>query len=219
MKKLILACSLGLFLSGVTSGQAYEGKIEYDKKKQAAFIIEFPYTTEAVENAFIQKMDRLGYRGKEEKGLFNRDKGFRIYKNAFITEISSKKYDYIINVERKSRKEKDEAVLYLLVMNNDQNAIGDFDAADMRRAKEFLNELLPDVEASNLELEIKAQEDVVAKAEKRLRSLQKDKDDMEDRIKKLEKDIEKNLKDQEDTEKELVNLKDVLESLKLKRKS
>ena len=213
-----LFVSLGLLTYTICGAQAYEGKIEYDKKKQAAFVIEFPYSPEAVENAFIQKMEKLGYRGKEEKGLFNKDKGFRVYKNAFITDISNKKYDYIINVERKSRKEKDEAVLYLLVMNNDENAINGFDAADMRRGKEFLNNLLPDVEAANLELDIKWQEDVVAKAEKKLRTLQTDKEEMEDKIKKLEKSIEDNVKDQEETKKDIEDQKNILENLKLKRK-
>jgi hypothetical protein len=218
MNKMLFILCIALFMSFTGSAQAYEGKIEYNKKKQTAFVIDFPYSPEAVENAFVQKMEKLGYRGKEEKGIFNKDKGFRVFRNAFITDISDKKFDYIINVERKSRKEKDEAVLYLLVMFGDENAISRFDAADMSRGKEFLNRLMPDVEAANLELEIKAQEDVVTKAEKKLRGLENDKSDMESKIKKLQKDIEDNIKDQEKTQKDIEDQKEALESLKLKRK-
>jgi len=218
MRKLMVSCVLCLLVNAALNAQAYEGKIEFDKKKQAAFVIELPYPPEAVANAFVQRMDKLGYRGREEKGLFNKDRGFRIYRNAYITAISDKKFDYIINVERKSRKEKDEAVLYLLVMDNDQNAISNFDAADMRRAKDFLNGLLPDVEAANLELEIRAQEEVVAKAEKKLRNLHDNKQEMEEKMRKLQKDIEDNVKDQEETRKDIENQKNILESLKLKRK-
>ena len=218
MNKILFILCIALFMSFTANAQAYEGKIEYNKKKQTAFVIDFPYSPEAVENAFVQKMEKLGYRGKEEKGIFNKDKGFRVFKNAFITDISDKRFDYIINVERKSRKEKDEAVLYLLVMEGDDNAISSFDAADMSRGKEFLNHLMPDVEAANLELEIKAQEDVVAKAEKKLRGLENDKSDMESKIKKLQKDIEENIKDQEKTQKDIEDQKEALESLKLKRK-
>ena len=218
MKKILLTAELAFLLVFTSYAQAYEGKIEYNKKKQTAFVVEFPYTPEAVENGFRQRMEKLGYRGKEEKGIFNKDKGFLVFKNAYITDISDKKFDYIINVERKSRKEKDESVLYLLVMYDDVNALDKFDAADMENGKDFLNNLLPDVEAANLELEIKAQEEVVAKAEKKLRTLQKDKEEMKDKIKKLEKDIEDNEKDQENTQKDIENQKGVLENLKLKRK-
>jgi len=219
MRKIFFVSFLVLLISYISQAQAYEGKIEFDKKKQPALVIDYPYPPEAVENAFMQKMENLGYRGKEEKGLFNKNKGFRVYKNAYITDISSNKFDYIINVERKSRKEKDESVLYLLIMNDDENAISSFDAYDMGRAKEFLNNLLPDVEAANLELEIKAQEDVVAKAEKKLHNLRNDKEEMENKIKKLQQDIKDNIKDQENTEKDIENQKGTLENLKLKRKS
>ena len=216
--KSVLFLFFSLLFSTMSDAQAYEGKIDFDKKKQAAFVIEFPYSPEVVENAFINRMDKLGYRGKEEKGIFNKDKGFRVYKNAYITDISNKRFDYIINVERKSRRDEDEAVLYLLVMNNEENAIDKFDAADMSRAKEFLNKLLPDVEVANLELEIRSQEDIVAKAEKKLKTLQNDKEEMESKIKKLQDDIKDNEKDQEDTKKDIENQKANLENLKLKRK-
>ena len=219
MRKSILF-SLALFLiAGTGFSQAYEGSIEYSKKKEPAFIIEFNYPVEAVQNAILLKMERLGYKGKEEKGLFNKDKGFRIYKNAFITDISSNSMDYLISVDRKSRKEKDEAIVYLIIMKDGINAMGGFDAYDVGRAKSFLNNLEPEVAAANLELQIQEQEDVVAKAEKKFKNLQSDKEDMENKIKKLQQDIQTNIKDQENTQKEIENQKEVLESLKFKRKA
>lgn len=219
MGKLIFFLGACFLYCSIAFGQAYEGKIEYDKKKQAAFVIEFPYPPEAVENAIVQKMEKLGYKGKEEKGLFNKDKGFWVFKNAYVTEITDKKLDYIITVERKSRKEKDEAVLYMLVNKDGESAIVSFDAYDMSQAKTFLNNLMPDVEAANLELQIKAQEEVVAKAEKKYRNLQSDKEDMESKIKKLENDIEKNIKEQEETQKDIENQKQILEGLRYKRRN
>ncbi len=212
MKKIIFSLGVVLFLSAIATAQAYEGKTEYDKKKQDAFVIQFHYPAQAVENAIVKRMEKMGYKGKEEKGIFNKDRGFRVYKNAFITEISSSKMDYIIQVERKSRKEDDESVLYLIIMKDDQNAIAGFDAADMRNAKSFLNDLLPDVEAANLELQIQDQEEIVAKAEKKLKDLQQDKIE-------LEKKMQDNQKNQEDTQKDIENQKQMLENLKLKRKA
>jgi len=199
--------------------QAYEGSVEYDKKKQQAFVVEYRYQPEAVENAVLQKMERLGYKGKEEKGLFNKDKGFHVYKNAYITEISNNSMDYMIKVEQKSRKEKDESVVYLIIYKDGENAMPKFDAYDIKQAKTFLNSLVPDVEAADLELQIGAQEDAVAKAEKKFKNLQSDKEDMENKIKKLQDDIQKNMKDQEDTQKDIENQRQALENLRLKRKS
>jgi hypothetical protein len=217
MYKLLLSVSCVLFIQTAFS-QSYEGKIEYDKKKQKAFVIEFSYPSEAVENAFIQKMEDIGYKGKEEKGIFNKDKGFIVFKNAYVTDISKNSMDYIVKVEKKSRKESDESVLYLVIMNNEENAMEKFDAADIRQAKAFLNNLLPGVESANLELQIKDQEDMVAKSEKKLRTLQSDKEDMDNKIKKLQQDIEDNKKDQDVTQKDIDNQKAILSNLKLKRK-
>ena len=211
MKKIVFSFWSVVLFSAMASAQAYEGKTDFDKKKQSAFVIEFPYPPEAVENAIVKKMEKLGYKGREEKGIFNKDKGFHDYKNVYITDISSKRMDYMMKVERKSRREKDESILYLVILKDGENAVPGFDAADMDHAKSFLNRLQPDVEAANLELQIKEQEDLVAKAEKKLRDLEHDKDE-------LEKKLDQNKKDQEDTQRDIENQKQILESLKLKRK-
>ena len=212
MKHAILSTGMILF-SIFVYAQAYEGKIDYDKKKQVAYVIEFPYQSEAVENAFTKKMEKLGYRGKEEKGIFNKDKGFVVYKNAYITDISDKRMDYVVEVERKSRKEKDESLLYLIILDDKgENASVGFDAAVVDRIKSFLSSLSPDVEAADLELQIKEQENVVAKSEKKLSDLKKDKDN-------LEKKLSDNIKDQENTQKDIDSQKQALDTLRLKRKS
>src|SRR5687767_6659119 len=143
MKKLIPALVVLFFTSSAGFTQAYESSTEYDKKKQAAFAIDYNYSEEAVENAIAKKMEKLGYNGKDEKGLFNKDKGFRVYKNASISEISSKSMDYIIKVERKSRKENDKAIVYLIILKDGENAGSSLDGYDTDRVKSFLNNLLP----------------------------------------------------------------------------
>ena len=104
MRKLIPALFILLAISIDGFTQAYETTTEYDKKKQAAFASDYNYSEEAVENAIIKKMEKLGYNGKAEKGLFNKDKGFRVYKNTLISEISSKSMDYVLKVDRKAGK-------------------------------------------------------------------------------------------------------------------
>ncbi len=74
------------------------------------------------------------------------------------------------------------------------------------------------MEAADLELQIIAQEDVIVKAEKKLKGLRSDKEDMEKKIQKLQDDIKKNEKDQTDTQQDVENQKVNLETLKGKRK-
>lgn len=192
-------------------GQAYEASIQYDKKKQQAIAIDYSYPQEAVENAIVQKLAKMGYKAKEEKGILNRDKGFLVFKNAYITSISTERIDMMVKVERKSRKESDESVLYMIMMNGDKNALTVMDAAGVANAKTFLNGMLPEVEAANLELEIKAQEETVAKSEKKLRDLKEDQSN-------LEKKLLENKANQETTQKDIESQKQALGVLVGRRK-
>ena len=211
MKKISLLLISLVTIAAIARAQAYEGSVQYDKKKQTAIMIDYSYPSKAVENAIIQRMEKLGYHAKEEKGILNRDKGFFVFKNAYITDITINKIDYIIKVERKSRKESEEAILYLIMNKEGGNAMDKMDAYDIGRAKSFLNNMLPDIEAANLELLITAKEEMVAKAEKRLKNLQADKLDLENKI-------TANAKMQDETIKDIELNKENLETLKGKRK-
>jgi hypothetical protein len=122
-------------------------------------------------------------------------------------------------VERKSRKEKDETVVYILMNKGEENLIARSDALVNGNLKTFLNTLSPNVEAFNLEREIQGQEVVVTKAEKKLRQLVEDKETMEKKIKKLQEDLEENATNQEDQAKQIESQKQVLEAMRGKRKA
>jgi hypothetical protein len=211
MKKIKYLIIFAMILNLQGRGQAYEGSIQYDKIKQAAIAIEYSYPPEAVENAFIGRMAKLGYKPREEKGILNRDKGFLVFKNAYITDITKDRMDYIIKVERKSRKESETAILYLIISKDGSNAINKMEAYDLGSAKSYLNDMIPDIEEANLELQIKAQEEIIAKAEKKLKGLQDDKIE-------LEKKLDANVKAQDDTIRDIDNQKQALEILTGKRR-
>jgi len=211
---LIVAC---LYM-GQAFSQSYESSITYNKKKQKAIVLECGYPEEAAENAIIEKLKGLGNKSREEKGMFNGDKGFIVFRNAYVTDISDKDMDFIVKVERKSRKEKDMTNVYLVITKNGENMLASSDTY-AEHAKEFLNKLLPDIEVANLELKIKTQEDEVAKAEKKFKDLQDDQASMEKKIKDLQDDLKKNAKSQEEQQKEIGNQRGLLDVLKGKRKS
>lgn len=211
MKKIqatLLAIIPALFLSA----QSYEGKIEYQKKEHKAMVIEFPYEPSEVEDAIVIKMEKLGYKKKETKG-------FLVYKNAVITDISAEPADYAIKVERKSRKDKDESLVYFVMTKGEENVIARSDAFLNSTLKTFLNGLTPHVESHHLERQIQNQEATLVKAEKKLKNLLDDQESMEKKIKKLQEDLVDNAKDQENQQKEVENQKQVLEAMRGKRKS
>jgi len=154
----------------------------------------------------------MGYKAKEEKGLLNWDKGFQVFKNAYVTDISENKMDFFIKVERKGKKENDESTLYMIMNKNGENAMLKMGSNEINRAKSFLNNMLPEVEAADLELRIKDQEETVAKAEKKL-------SDLKDDQTSLEKKLQNNKASQEATQKDIEAQKQSLGVLMGNRKT
>ena len=210
MKRISLLFLSVLVITVSVSAQAYESAIQYNKIKQQGIAIDYSYPPQAVENAIVKKLEKMGYKPKEEKGILNRDKGFLVYKNIYFTDISKNRMDYFIKVEKRNRRAEDASILHMIIMKGDQNALETMESNDVGKAKNFLNNMLPEIESANLELQIKAQEEVVAKAEKKLAGLRQDKLDLEARLLA-------NNKSQDDTIKEIEAQKQSLEALRGKR--
>ncbi|MDX1956490.1 MAG: hypothetical protein SFU20_13245 [Chitinophagaceae bacterium] len=211
MRKIALFLTALLMGGFVFSQQAYESKVEYLKKAQETFAIDFPYPPSVVEAALVEKLEKMGFKAKESKG-------FRVYKGAIIQSISGESLDYVFRVEKKSKREKDESVIFMMINKADANMMGMLDSDVKTQAKTFLNDLSPFMEAYNLEVEIAKQVEEVAKAEKKLRKLEDDGSDLQKKLKKLESDIEENKRNQESQSQEIENQKQVLEAMKGKRK-
>jgi hypothetical protein len=211
MKKILIVC-LSLIPAIISSAQSYEGSVEFQKKDQKAMIIEFPYAPSVVEDAIIEKMEKLGYKKKESKG-------FLVYKSAIIKDISAEPADYMIKVERKSRKDKDESVVYLIMNRAEENIMARSDAFVNSNMKTFMNGMSPEMEAFNLEREIQGQDVLVTKAEKKLKNLKDDQESLETKIRKLQENLKDNTNDQQNQQKEIENQKQILEAMKGKRKN
>jgi hypothetical protein len=210
MRKLLFFLSFTLSLSLATNAQAYEATAEFDKKKYSAFLAEYPYQVAAVENAMMKRFSKLGYRPRTEKGIFNKDKGYQIFSGSIMPDITEGQADFIIKVENKSRKGKDISLLTLIVLQGGEALGRSVSPVRADKVKTYLGAILPDIEAENLELDIKAQEDAIIKTEKKLENLRTEEKD-------LEKKLENNRRSQKDTENEIKAKKEGLEALKGKR--
>lgn len=204
---LLLVCS---FLVSFAWAQPYEGKVEYDKKRQDAFLCDFAATPEAVELAIIKYFQNLGYKPVEEKGFLNKDKGFKIFKDAFVNDLNNEKYDYLVKVEGRAKKSTESATLSFVMMKGAANQKTDMKEDEIKKVKRFLSSLEPNVQREYLELQIKAQEDQVSKSQKKLSTLKAEQIE-------LEKKLQTNKSTQQDTEKEISAKQTALEVLKAKR--
>ena len=191
MNRSLLLLTFTTLIGLAASAQAYEGTIEYNKKKQQAFVIDYGYTAEAVEAAISQKIGKGGYEGRTEKGLFNKNKGFIVFRRTVIPEIDQQSRDYAVKVEQKSRKETDQTTLYVIPLQDEVSVVSTMNSDLVARAKSFLNNLSPDIEDAKLEIEIRGEEDGVAKAEKKFKELQDEKGQLEKKLQKNTEEIEK----------------------------
>ncbi|NBR37577.1 MAG: hypothetical protein EBT80_09590, partial [Chitinophagales bacterium] len=164
------------------SAQVYEGTAEYDKKKMAAFIAEYAYPPAAVENAILKRFSKLGYRPREEKGILNRDKGFNVFAGSIMPDITEGQADFLVKVEGRSRKGKEDAVLTLVITQGGEALGRGVSESRAEKVKDYLRALSPDVIAESLELDIKAQEEAIVKAERKLESLKKDQAELERKL-------------------------------------
>lgn len=210
MRKSIFFSLLMLALSLTAEAQVYEATAEFDKKKYPAFLAEYTYQVPAVENAIMKRFSKLGYRPRAEKGIFNKDKGYQVFAGSIMPDITEGQADFMIKVENRSRKGKDISLLTLIIMQGGEALGRSVSASRAEKVKSYLSDMIPDIEAENLELDIKAQEEAIMKAEKKLQGLKTDEKD-------LEKKLETNRRSQKDTESEIKAKQEGLEALKAKR--
>ena len=201
MKLFILTAFAFLLMGAGAFAQTdpIEGTIEYQKGVKRAAVIELPFAPDIVEGALKQHLAKSGV--KEE-----RLKGMQVFKNARLTPTDGEAADLYFKVEKKSRRDDNTSVVYLIMGRPNENVAlrtAD-DAYRIQDAKAFLGTFRPQAESFELERNITRNEDNIKKSEKRMNDLQDDR-------KRLEKKIQ-------EQEQEMNRLKTERESLLGKRK-
>lgn len=195
-RTIILLCML--FVSVIMYGQAREGWVESQRKQQPAAIIELPYSPEVV-NAALN--DHLSKKGRSRSTDM---KGFTSYRNTQPAHNDSINADMYFKVERKSRQEKGITIVSLLVNAPTETTTTDsLRYLRMEQAKTYLNELIPAIDAYNLEGVIKDQNESLIKAESKLKSLVNDGKDLEEKRTSIDKKIADNKAEQQNQANEI----------------
>jgi hypothetical protein len=208
MMKKLFTLVIAFAIAQTTIAQAYDGTADYNKKSQAAVMVEYKYPQETVEKSLKDKLERQGLKLKNAKG------GYMVAYNAVISNINSAAIEYAFLVDRKSKREKETTVITMVMNINDVNATAD----NASKAKEFLNELLASIDALNTENMIADQTTVLEKAQKKSKNLTDDISDLEKKIRKYQDELAKTKREQEDQAKETQRQQEILDTIKSKRK-
>lgn len=218
--KYFISLLLSLFISvSFVNGQSpMKTTAEYNGQKYPCYIIEYNLPPEEAENVIKEKLRAQGYNASKSKG-------YLVYRNVKLNDLDSDNaQDVLFNIERKSRKEKDKSIVTMIAAkaglipeDKIKNAKMVADIEPSPNSVSFINSFQSAVDIQAYQLAVSAQEDEVAKAEKKLKNLQDEQLKLEKKIKDYQSDLEVNKKDQEKQVDEIANQKSILEKKKSER--
>jgi hypothetical protein len=212
MKKisLLIFAVVALFNA---KAQSRTETVEYQKISRQAIVNDFPFYEKTTRNGIEDKFQKMGYKSKEVKG-------YNVYRGVRLAELGPDSYDLYFMVDKKSRKDKDNSIVTMLISKGLETFVADStDATLMANGKKYLEDLKQAILAYDLELQIAEQDNAVKSSEKEQKKLINTGMELQDDKTKLERKIEENIKAQADQKTEVEKQRQILETLKAKRKS
>lgn len=211
MKKNVVWVFLTLYCFTVFA-QSEIATVNYQKTERLAIVNELPFAEKTITKAIDDYMGKSGYKGEDNNG-------FTVYKFVKLSELGSGEYDLYFKAERKSRRNKDNSTLSMIISLGFEKFItAKDDRGLINNAKKFLDNLFPVITAYDLELQISGQEEEVKKAGEKNNALLEDGQRLEKKRKTIEKEIEDNKKELEKQLADIEKQKLMLETLKTSRK-
>jgi len=198
---------------------AKKSYIEFNGGNYNGYEIELNAPSDIVEDAIKQKFKSMGTKPKEIKG-------FMVYRNVLLASIDPvKPVDAFIKVERKSKKEKDQTLIYFISSAPGEiadeklkaDAAGKAGITALENGDAFLLGMIPAVKLGVYDKDLANQQTIVKKEEKNLTNLKEDQADLEKKIRKLQSDLEYNVKAQERQTIEVEKVKTKLNELVTKK--
>ena len=188
MKLLIVTAFVSLLTgtSAFAQTDPIEGTIEYQKGVKRTAVIELPFSPDIVEGALKNAIAKNGV--KEE-----RLKGMQVFKNARLTPTDGEAADLYFKVEKKSRRDDNNSIVYLIMGRPNENVAlrTPDDAYRIQDAKAFLGSFQPQVQSYELEQNISRNENDIKKSEKKLNDLQDDRKRLEKKIQDQQQDLDR----------------------------
>ena len=208
MSKLLFSFLLTALINIASFAQARYVFIEFKDAQRPSVVHEFSFPEKTVARAIDEKMQKLGYKGKESKG-------FIVYNGVTLSELGSQPLDMYFKINGK----RENTTVNLILAKGNEIFVSELDDAPIiNNAKSFMEGLASGIEAYDLEQQIANQENDLKKAEKKYQNLVNDADDLQKAKKRIENNIEENLKDQKNQQSEIEKQRQIFETLKSKRK-
>src|SRR5690606_9976611 len=114
MKKLFVWSLATIMLSTIAQAQVSYTSVSYNKTSQPGLMLDLPYKESIVEDFIVDNLKDIGYDVETKGKLFwkqNKLNGFYIFKKVRL-EGASEPVDLYFKVDQKSRKAKDESIIY-----------------------------------------------------------------------------------------------------------
>ena len=154
-----------VIFSNSSFAQPRVSTVEYLKTKRQSIVSDFPFSPKTVMNTIEERLEKLGYKAKDAKD-------FTVFRGVTLPEIGTGVYDIYFMAEKKSRKDDDNSIVTMMVSKGYENFITEKDdEAIVNNAKIYLENLKLSVSAYDLEGQIKDQEAIVKKNEKKAAGL------------------------------------------------
>lgn len=192
--------------------------VEYNGQKYPCYITEYNLPPDETQNVIQQKLKSQGYNP-------DKSKGFLVYRNVRLKDLNSDEaQDVFFKIERKSRKEKDKSLVTMIATKSGLIPEGKIKGAaaianveSAVNSVSFMKSFQSAMDLQQYNLEVAAQEDQVASAEKKLKSLKDDQVKLEKKIKDYQSDLEQNKKDQVKQTNEIATQKNLLDQKKVEK--
>lgn len=198
MKKGIVFIA-ALFALYTAMAQSYTSTVNYNKVDRQGLVLQLPYGEDVSEGFIVDNLKKTGYDPETKGTLFwKREKinDFYVFKGVTLNGAPVP-VDLYFQVNRRSRKVKDQSTISMLVSRGDENFIGPGEDTAFIAAQNFLNNFVPQSASYKLNLDIDNQEKAVLDAEKRLEKLQEDERAIARKLEQLQKDLRENQSSQE----------------------
>lgn len=194
MKSITTLSLFILWFSTTLFAQSIPYEVVYNKVKQPALRLDLPYTPNTSEDFIIQTLKRSGHDPESRTQLFwkqNKIDGFYVFKNLQLEGLQ-KPVDLYFRVDQKSKRLKDQSIIYMLIAVDNHFITSESDEKAYATAKQLLDSFTATSAAYKMELDVRNQEHEVKDAEVRLNKLQQEESELNKKMAQLQEELKRN---------------------------
>src|SRR5688572_15612743 len=194
MKATLLLLLLAIGVSA--SAQSVSTTVKFNKTDKPALMLYLPYSQEVAESAILTKLKEIGFEPESTGTLLwkqTKVDGFYAFKGVTLKGDKTEVVDLYFRVDRRGSKKDHQSVMYLMTSKGGDNFVpATSENSTFASSQRFLNGFVSETASYQHTLDLKAQEETLVKAEKKLTILLDDEKILNEKITKLQEELKKN---------------------------